>query len=172
MNPGSRNTTAITIGIVILILAIAGGVSLLSKKDDTTTAIDPTPTPVVAEATATPSVTDPTPSSDDTSTPTPTASSTYKNGTYTATGSYSSPGGTQQIEVTLTLANDVVTAASAVGKATDGDAREFQSEFVANFKGQVVGKSIASLNLGKVSGSSLTPKGFNSAVSAIKSQAS
>jgi uncharacterized protein with FMN-binding domain len=65
----------------------------------------------------------------------------YKDGTYSATGSYDSPGGLEKISVTLTLASDKVTAATAVSGANDPTA------------------------------SSLTPMGFNKAVAAIEKQA-
>lgn len=71
----------------------------------------------------------------------------------------------------LTLVNDVVTAATVTAKATDETSMMYQNTFIAGYKTFVVGKNIADVQLGKVSGSSLTPRGFNDAVSAIKTQA-
>ncbi|MEI6022809.1 MAG: hypothetical protein WCQ32_03135 [bacterium] len=98
-------------------------------------------------------------------------SSTYKNGSYSATGSYMSPGGEDQIAVTLTIANDIVTAASVTPEAGDHTSARYQEKFISGYQGYVVGKNIASIYLTKVSGASLTPKGFNDALNQIKAQA-
>ncbi len=96
--------------------------------------------------------------------------SAYANGTYTAEGAYTSPAGAESITVTLTLANDVVTAVSVTPHGV-GPSALWQGKFVSGIEAAVVGKSIESLSLTKVSGSSLTPGGFNAAVASIKSQA-
>lgn len=97
--------------------------------------------------------------------------SAYKNGTYKVTGNYVSPGGPREVGVTLTLADGVITEAAAEVLATDATSKRFQGEFVDNFKPMVVGKNIDEVILSKVSGSSLTPKGFNDAVAKIKVEA-
>lgn len=97
--------------------------------------------------------------------------STYKDGLYTATGSYSSPGGREQLVLSLTIANDVVTASTFIPKASNPTSKEFQKEFAAKYKQFVIGKDINTLSLGKVAGSSLTIIGFNAAVEQIKVQA-
>ncbi|HVT74902.1 MAG TPA: hypothetical protein VHD69_00565 [Candidatus Paceibacterota bacterium] len=95
----------------------------------------------------------------------------YKDGTYTARGTYQSPAGLESIDVTLTLKGDVVTDASVVSHATIAQSINFQGKFISGFKALVVGQDIDSIKLDKVSGSSLTPKGFNSAVTEIKAEA-
>lgn len=97
--------------------------------------------------------------------------SRYKDGTYTVDGNYQSPGGSEVIGVTLVLKDDVVVDATATVKTTRPISIDLQKAFIAGFKSQVVGKNIDQVNVGKVSGSSLTPKGFNDAVSKIKAQA-
>lgn len=97
--------------------------------------------------------------------------SKYKDGTYTATGRYRTPENEEQITVTVTLVNDKVADVSATISATNPDSRRYQTLFLANYKQFVVGKSIDSLHLSQVSGSSLTPGGFNDAISQIKTQA-
>ena len=99
------------------------------------------------------------------------ASSTYADGTYTATGSYTSPGGTDTITITLTLDGDVISEASAVGGDTSGPSSKYETEFAANFAGLIVGKDVDSVSLDKVAGSSLTSAGFNAAVQTIKTDA-
>ena len=105
-----------------------------------------------------------------TKTPVPVAA-IYKDGTYSATGSYMSPGGEDQVAVTLTLANDIITSVTVTPQAGDRTSQRYQSRFVSGYKQYVVGKNIASVNLSKVSGSSLTPIGFNAALTQIKAQA-
>ena len=95
----------------------------------------------------------------------------YKDGTYTAVGSYMSPGGEDQISVTLTLANNIITDASVTPEPGDHMSAKYQSMFASGYKQYVVGQNINIVNLVKVSGSSLTPKGFDDALAQIKSQA-
>jgi uncharacterized protein with FMN-binding domain len=96
---------------------------------------------------------------------------TYKDGSYMATGSYNSPGGTQKVLVNLTIANGAVSDATAQGQAKDGVAMIYQSDFSSGFKQFVVGKKLDTIHLSRVSGSSLTSQGFNSALKQIESQA-
>ncbi len=49
--------------------------------------------------------------------------------------------------------------------------RQYQSEFAAGYKTQVIGKDISTISVGKVSGSSLTGNGFNDALAKIKAAA-
>lgn len=95
----------------------------------------------------------------------------YRDGSYTATGTYSSPGGNEAIAVTVTLKNGIISDTSAQPKANDSDSAEYQAKFISGYKSLVVGKSIDTVSLSRVSGSSLTSKGFNSAISTIKTQA-
>lgn len=95
----------------------------------------------------------------------------YENGTYTATGNYQSPAQTEEIEVTLTVTDGVVTDAVFTGKATHPTSKLMQGKFSEGFEEAVVGKNINDLTLTVVNGSSLTPKGFMDALTKIKSQA-
>lgn len=95
----------------------------------------------------------------------------YKDGTYNATGDYRTPGGSESIEVRVTLAGGVITDAEVTQNATGGEAEEYQSQFVSGYKSQVVGKNIDEVSLSRVAGSSLTPLGFNNALDTIKSEA-
>ena len=90
---------------------------------------------------------------------------------YTATGSYMSPGGEEQIKVTLTLANDIITNAAVTSLAYDRTSQRYQGMFISGYKQYVIGKDISTVDLTYVSGSSLTPKGFDDALSQIESQA-
>lgn len=98
-------------------------------------------------------------------------SASYADGTYTATGSYTSPAGQESVEVELTLADDVVTDVTVTPEATDPQAKNFQSKFAGGIADEVVGKDIDTLNVSRVAGSSLTSGGFNQALASIKSEA-
>lgn len=95
----------------------------------------------------------------------------YKDGTYSATGSYMSPGGMDKLSVTLTLKNDIITSVSVTPQAGDRTSSRYQNMFISGYQQYVLGKDIANVSLTKVSGSSLTPKGFDDALKQIKSQA-
>jgi len=97
--------------------------------------------------------------------------SSYKDGTYTARGSYTSPGGNESVTVSITLKDNVVTASSVEEGAGDPEAREYQQDFISGYKAFVTGKDVDSIHLSRVSGSSLTSIGFNNALNQIKNQA-
>lgn len=99
------------------------------------------------------------------------AGSTYTDGSYTESADYQSPNGTESVEVTITLADDVVSAVQVVGSGDNPDSRRYQGMFIDNIASVVVGKEIDSLAVDKVAGSSLTSGGFNDAVEAIKADA-
>ena len=100
-----------------------------------------------------------------------TTNASYKDGSYTADGSYQAPSGTESITVELTLKDDTVTEITVTPHATDPTAKQHQGEFVGGIADQVVGKDIDTLNVTRVSGSSLTSGGFKIALEAIKEQA-
>lgn len=144
------------------------GIVLYSKKVDEQNAIvaenetipinDVIPSPVI-------------PSTDETFPSPVQPTSIFKDGTYAATGSYSTPGGREQLAISLTIKNDVVTASTFTPKAESPTSAEYQKEFAVEYKQFVIGRDINTLSLGKVAGSSLTNVGFNAAVEQIKTQA-
>lgn len=97
--------------------------------------------------------------------------SDYQDGSYTADGSYQSPNGTESITVTVTLADDTVTAVDVVSNAESANSKRYQAEFISGIAAEVVGKDIDSLKVSKVAGSSLTSGGFNAAIDTIKTEA-
>jgi len=153
MEPAKKLHPGITALIIIVLIGIAATAVIVitsssaEKTNETTTSSEET----------TPSSSNDTPSSD--------ATGTYKDGTYSATGSYSSPGGVQSIDLTVTIENGLMT------KATDGDAEEYQDDFASAYKGLVVGKDVDKVSLSRVAGSSLTSNGFNKALDQIKTDA-
>ncbi len=149
----SKKIIGIIIGIIVLIgLAIVVFGSKKSAETPIETVRTPTPeTPatVPIDKPKTPPVDKPKQSS-----------SVYKDGTYTATGSYMSPGGPDKVGVMLTLKNDLITAITVTPEPGDNTSARYQNMFVAAYKQYVVGQNIA-----------LTSKGFNDALAQIKTQA-
>ena len=97
--------------------------------------------------------------------------STYADGTYTATGTYVSPGGQEAVVVTLTLENDIVTDLAVEGEADNPNTENYQGQFIDGIEAIVVGKAIDELQVDKVAGSSLTSGGFNAAIAQIQEEA-
>lgn len=95
----------------------------------------------------------------------------YKDGTYSADGTYVSPNGTETVGVQLTLAAGTVKDVQITQHPSNPNTRKFQGEFAGGIAAQVVGKNIDELNVSKVAGSSLTSGGFNKALEQIKSEA-
>ncbi|KND47678.1 MAG: FMN-binding protein [Parcubacteria bacterium C7867-006] len=142
-----------TVAVVVIALGAFGGYKYMKGTTESVVG-----TPVVQDTTGTvPTVQTPT--------------LLYKDGSYSATGSYISPGGSESIAVTLTLKDDVVTSANVISQATRKESKEWQAKFISGVNAQVVGKKVDDIALTKVSGSSLTPKGFMDALNQIEAQA-
>lgn len=141
----------------VLILAVLGyGVFNYTKKDSVSGTMENNTTP--------PLNTPPVPT-------TPPVTTMYKDGTYSVEGEYTSPGGAEKINVTLVLKDDVIVDATVKSLATLPASVNWQGQFVSGVKAEVVGKKLTEVTLTKVSGSSLTPKGWNDAVAKIMVQA-
>lgn len=100
-----------------------------------------------------------------------TSTKTYKDGSYTEPGTYVSPGGTEHISVTLTLAKNIITAIKVTTVKADPTATGYEQMFEGGIAAVTVGKDINTLKIGVVAGSSLTSQGFNRALAAIKADA-
>ncbi|WP_309065758.1 FMN-binding protein [Microbacterium sp.] len=95
----------------------------------------------------------------------------YKDGTYTADGSYQTPETIEKISVTVTLEDSVVTDVEVTGDPQAPETENFQGQFIDGIADEVVGKNIDELDVHRVAGSSLTSGGFNQALEKIKEQA-
>lgn len=157
----SSNKMIIGIIVVILIAAATTGVIVWNSRSSNQQTVSDDTNQTTQQSTSGTSDTGSTASSND----------QYKDGTYTAEGSYLTPGGREAIDVKVTLAGGVISGAEVTQKAISREARTYQAAFTSGYKAQVVGKKIDDVSLSRVSGSSLTPGGFNSALDTIKSQA-
>ena len=98
-------------------------------------------------------------------------STDYQDGSYTADGSYQSPNGTESVSVTVTIADDVVTAVEVTPHATGGNSAQFQGQFASGIAAEVVGVALEDVEVSRVAGSSLTSGGFNAAIDTIQAEA-
>ena len=164
MESKKTNPKLVSLGVLLAVVLLVVAVSAIDKRNKTAVAqagVVAAAETNIASKTAAPATT----------AVTPTTASVYKDGTYSATGSYDTPDGPQSIDVSLTIASDTVTDATVTGEANSGESTRYQDKFISGYKGSVIGKKIATLKLGTISGSSLTPEGFNDVVVAIRTQA-
>ena len=101
----------------------------------------------------------------------PVTAGDYADGSYTESGDYTAPSGPESVEVTVTLADNIIIEVEVVGEATDAQAKLHQGQFIDGIDELVVGKNIDEISVDKVGGSSLTSGGFNDAIAAIKADA-
>ena len=153
------NTKSFLSILAVVVVALAGGVYIYAKPSTVEVANVATSAPVGVPVT--------TPISPETQT----TIVLYKDGTYAAKGSYRAPSGEEIIDVSVTLKDGVITDSSVVGHGTSPGSKVNQADFIANYKQLVTGKKINEVQLTKVSGSSLTSTGWNSAIEHIQSQA-
>lgn len=92
----------------------------------------------------------------------------YKDGTYSAAGSYNSPAGQENVSLSLVIKNDIVVDSTFSATSDSSRSLQYQAQFSSGYKTQVIGKNLANISVGKVSGASLTGKGFNDALAKIK----
>lgn len=154
-----KNSMPAVAGVVIVVLAVAVYGYFKYAKKDSSAVVN---TPVTQEVPTVPS---------DTNTGTPVSQNQYKDGQYEAVGEYQSPAGAESLKVNLTLKDDMIVDVTATVMATKRESVEWQKKFVSGLKSAVMGKKLSEVNLTKVSGSSLTPKGWNDAVAKILVQA-
>ncbi len=158
----NKNLIVAAVAVIVILAVAAGGFIFLQNKDgffeqnetseESTSNLNPTSVPTNQQSANT------TPAN-------------YKDGTYTAEGDYMTHGGPEAISVTLTLSNNSIKDVSVKPEAKDQMSELMQGQFISAYKPMVIGKNIDSVTLSKVSGSSLTPLGFNDALTKIKTQA-
>lgn len=170
------------LAVLIVVVAIVGAATVSAKKKPAVTVAAGTANAVSSGAATSGAAAGTATSTSNTASPAPAsaqadaaaaapASGAYKDGSYTAVGSYYSPDGPETISVEVTLKNSVITETSARSGGGSHDSQEYQQRFIAGYKQLVVSKSVDAVALSRVSGASLTPQGFNDALNQIKQQA-
>jgi uncharacterized protein with FMN-binding domain len=148
--------------IVVVAVLIAGGAYYAMSMSPS--AVPPTPAPTPAPVTPPVTTTTPPPA-------TTASASGFKDGTFTAEGSYKTPEDVEKITVSLTIKDGVVTDSTVTQTAANQKSVLYQDVFSSGYKEFVTGKKLADLKIGVVSGASLTGAGFNEAVAKIATQA-
>lgn len=167
--PTQKSNKGLFASIVSVLVLIAAFIGISTIKTEEVSRTDEE-SPANTDNTSAPA-----PTEQATTTPTPTTSTSttiiYKDGTYAAKGLYTSPAGDESIDIRLTIKNDAVADVSVTPMATNIKSIQYQNKFISGIKAQTVGKKIDSLQVDHVSGSSLTPEGFNNALIKIKAEA-
>jgi uncharacterized protein with FMN-binding domain len=140
------------------------------------TKVNSTPTKITA---ATPKVTTQPPKPTATKAPPPTSTPTlppvntkYKDGTYSATGKYQTRTGEEQIGVTITVKNDIVTNLVITPMADNSRSLQDQKNLAQEIPKYVIGNTLDyATHPENIVGSSDTTDGFKNAVLQIVSQA-
>jgi uncharacterized protein with FMN-binding domain len=93
----------------------------------------------------------------------------YRDGEYTATGWYGSA--PSHHDVTLTIADNTITAVDITTPAENETSLGYQQRFAEALPDVVIGRNIAELSIDRVAGSSGCSEGFMDALAQIRDQA-
>ena len=156
------------IGLIVIVLLTTAGTAGAVAYNNATTPTQASTSTDTATSTTTTTTTPSTSSSQSSAAST----STYKDGTYTANGSFTTPDGTERIGVTITLVSSKITKVSIDDSSIfSRESVQYTERFINGINSVVVGKNISDVKVSRVSGASLTPVGFNNALTTIKNDA-
>ncbi len=156
----------LVIGSVAVIGAAAIGGGMLFFGGDDTTSAAPT-VQQTSSGTSTPSTSNTADTTTDTST-----SGSYKDGSYSATMSYTVPHGQQNsIDTTVTVSDGKITAVSVNDTTNDRESEMYIASFENSLDSDAVGQSLASYSPNRIGGASLTTYAFTQALDTIRSDA-
>ena len=149
--------------VIVGLVIIVGAVALTVFKGDETVSTDQDQA-VVEESTTTGSaITPPEQQGPELS---------YKDGTYNTEVVYFVPGNFEEpLRASLTLENDIITAAEVEFDGNIGTSRLHQGKFQAAYQAEVVGQYIDDLDLVRVGGASLATAAFLEAVANVQAEA-
>lgn len=100
------------------------------------------------------------------------STSSYKDGTYSATANYSVPhGGQNSIKVTITIKDGSVASVKTAHDYADRESGMYIDSFDSSIESVVVGKALSSTYTGRVGGASLTSSAFDQALQTIRQDA-
>lgn len=154
-NVKKKIITGTIIGLVVI--ALLGAIVAAEAKKNNSAATTQVPTSSV--------------NSDANNNSSSSAGTSFKDGSYSASSTYYVPHGSESIKVTLTVKNNVVTDSKIENSEDDPESAQYQEEFASEYKSDVVGKNLGSVNLSFIAGASDTTEGFNQAVQDIANQA-
>lgn len=161
MKESSNNATMGLIAVVVLAIIVGGIVFATTGGDDNETTLETTTSQETSEDTA--------PSDAEAE---DVVDVEFADGTYEATGTYSSPAGAETLGVTLTVADNTISDVSFVSGADNPTSQRWQDAFIEGAVSLVTGVNLNDADIvDTVSGSSLTSNGFNNALDEIRAEA-
>jgi len=97
----------------------------------------------------------------------------FSDGIYKSAMKYEVPYGyVEPMEVSLTFKDGIVIDASVSFEVVNPVSADYQNAFENYYKGEVIGQSVGDVSLSRMGGASLTNRGFDAALTAIKAEAS
>jgi uncharacterized protein with FMN-binding domain len=99
------------------------------------------------------------------------STTTYKDGDYSSSVSYTVQRNSEKMNVSLTIADNKVKSVDIENITSDRESKEYQDAFEGAYKKFVVDKNINSVSMSRVSGASETTDAFMKALQQIKNDA-
>ena len=154
----TRNKIFTVIGVVAITAAAGiGGYALFAKPDDTTSTSSPVTTSRTVSSSTMGIVS---------------ASTTYKDGTYSASRDYQAPEGhTNSIDATITVTGGKIASIDAKGHYNDRESSVYVDSFNSSVTADATGQTLASYSPSRIGGASLTTGAFNEVLDTIRSEA-
>lgn len=169
----AKNKIFTVIGSIALITATATGGYLILTAPTSNTIATSSMTQAVTQSTAESATNTPsTSTSESTSGADATITSSYKDGTYTATASYSVPHGEQNsIAAEVTVADGKIVSVKTTDNYSDHESAMYISGFESGVNSSASGQLLATYSPSRIGGASLTTAAFGDALDMIRSQA-
>ena len=169
----AKNKIFTVIGSIALIAATATGGYLLLTAPTSNTIATSSKAQAVTQSTAESATNTPSTSTgESTGAADATTTSSYKDGTYTATASYSVPHGEQNsIAAEVTVAAGKIVSVKTTDNYSDHESAMYISGFESSVNSSASGQSLATYSPSRIGGASLTTAAFDDALDTIRSQA-
>lgn len=100
-----------------------------------------------------------------------TSTTSFKDGTYSASVDYFVPHGSNTLTANVTIKDGKITAVTANDKYSDNESAMYIDSFENTLQSSVVGRDIGALSLSRIGGASLTTQAFNDALNTIRNNA-
>ena len=171
----TKNKVFVVIGsVALLATAGLGGAFLFADKSTSasTTGTASSSTTSSTTSNAPTNTSNATTTTADTSTTSSSSTSSYKDGTYTASTSYSVPhGATNSLSATVAISGGKITSVTTNDNYTDHESAMYISDFESSVSSEASGTSLADASFSRIGGASLTTEAFNTVLDTVRSQA-
>ncbi|MCC7197849.1 FMN-binding protein [Candidatus Peregrinibacteria bacterium] len=161
--------------MLLVVISACSGPETTPTPATPPSATTQTPPPATTPTSTTESATETQTTTQATTESTPSESSTpivIADGTYTTKGNYRSPAQSEDVEFSFTIKANTVESVELTKGSTIPNSQKFQGLFMEGIKKEIIGKKLSEIGtFDRVNGSSLTPKGFNQAMTELKQKA-